>query len=785
MSDTAVSISGSNSINCWKIDGTADLKRCAEKLDAGGYQEVLAALHTENEARSKAQLCKRCAALGLCHMLDQITDSIREHGSPKNLSFDITKLCLLQPRELAEGIHSCPLCHLLFYTLSGNKSISNPDDKEFGVEYGSDDTGRLRRGWKPRMLSTFGSWNESLERYIYAIPVDLELSWPRACCRVNAQADLELLREWVLHCDRNHRCCQPINSCAMWTPTFVISLIDCYRLVVKKHDKGDRYAALSYVWGATPAPSPLSAPLQLEQLPKTIQDAIFVATSIGIRYLWVDRYCISQEGQTKHEQISHMGQIYSQAEVTIVALKGDPSFGLPGVNGTLRRPQPRARVGNHTLASTLSAPKYEIESSVWNKRGWTFQEAFLSRRLLFFTDEQMYFQCREVDCCESIDTDTILCRSASQIQKEKLEKLWRSGWESIWKGGQAYCNNLLSECTFSTESIWDLIAQYSKKDLTFSGDYLNAFLGILRMFENSPYPIYHAWGIPLALDVATGHLPANFLYSLAWEFPDQAKRRTGFPSWSWLGWNGNISAPLNIGVYNKFDSSISQSPSSTAVVLIELNDGRRQTLDDYIASDDYHSPLLTMTPRLYVHAWTTAIHLDCAGLLESLSENFNGIPGVWENLSYPNDFDVKSVLNNITLDTRKNENLRLGLLDLAFGTTLSQLTSLRGVLFQEPQDYLYARTIVLISGGLLGSVEGKGGSKTTSHEESMVKKPGSRIGSVRLYDKKKGHNLDRWKWETHESWFSPYTKRRRYHKPAMGATTHLFAIDVLRRFRTS
>src|ERR1700677_1024332 len=36
------------------------------------------------------------------------------------------------------------------------------------------------------------------------------------------------------------------------------------------------------------------------------------------------------------------------------------------------------------------------------KRGWTYQEAILSRRCLIFTDQQVYFVCRLTTSCEAV-----------------------------------------------------------------------------------------------------------------------------------------------------------------------------------------------------------------------------------------------------------------------------------------------------------------------------------------------------------------------------------------------
>lgn len=56
-----------------------------------------------------------------------------------------------------------------------------------------------------------------------------------------------------------------------------------------------RYAALSYVWGESSPFTTTKANIEankegidIDKLPKTFQDAIFVAREMGIGYLWVD-----------------------------------------------------------------------------------------------------------------------------------------------------------------------------------------------------------------------------------------------------------------------------------------------------------------------------------------------------------------------------------------------------------------------------------------------------------------------------------------------------------------
>src|SRR5205814_2303277 len=124
-------------------------------------------------------------------------------------------------------------------------------------------------------------------------------------------------------------------------------------------------------------------------LPQTIQDAVEVTRKVGLRYLWVDKYCINQQDTLeKQQQIAVMGDIYADTEITIVAAFGDDvDAGLPGVASIRRNVQPSARFGEICVVSTLPCPVISINAAKWATRGWTFQEAILSKRRFVFTKD--------------------------------------------------------------------------------------------------------------------------------------------------------------------------------------------------------------------------------------------------------------------------------------------------------------------------------------------------------------------------------------------------------------
>ncbi|TEA14095.1 hypothetical protein C8034_v003502 [Colletotrichum sidae] len=170
------------------------------------------------------------------------------------------------------------------------------------------------------------------------------------------------------------------------------------------------YTALSYVWGdatsqnvSTTAESSQGRPLSsMAELPRVIEDAIALTMAMGLRYLWVDRYCIDQQSSAKHEQIRQMDSIYESAQLTIVAAAGtDPDYGLPGISRR-RSIQQTAKMGRCTIISTMRHPSLEISFTKWSPRAWKCQEAVVSRRRLVFTDSQVYFECKTMSCHESL-----------------------------------------------------------------------------------------------------------------------------------------------------------------------------------------------------------------------------------------------------------------------------------------------------------------------------------------------------------------------------------------------
>ena len=273
--------------------------------------------------------------------------------------------------------------------------------------------------------------------------------------------DLELARQWLRTCRESHA-----SSCMTSSPqTNLLRLIDCRsrQLVEATHDQ--RYICLSYVWGCDAAEEPTAQAALPDIVPKTVEDAMFVAINLDIPFLWVDRYCIDQDNvQEKHSIIRNMDRIYQGAEVTIIASVGDdPHHGLPGVRGTPRQPQYRLQGDVCTYVAAEEVAK-EIKASKWNSRGWTYQEMLLSRRRLVFPKSQMYSQCTVSHEIESL-----------------FPRMTSGPFKNVYRVFPPYGIGQ------STEDLKLRLCEYYRRQLSYEADIVDAFAGIVNAFQDTGF----------------------------------------------------------------------------------------------------------------------------------------------------------------------------------------------------------------------------------------------------------------------------------------------------------
>ncbi|KAG9204054.1 hypothetical protein G6514_001690 [Epicoccum nigrum] len=298
------------------------------------------------------------------------------------------------------------------------------------------------------------------------------------------------------------------------------------------------------------------------------------ASQLGVRLLWIDAVCITQDDPAnKGKNIPNMDIIYGKAFATIVALSGDNAdAGLPGVNPGSRNVQrieslPITR-GSSNLDYNPLSKDYEVvrlvrtprpfylalQMSNWNTRGWIMQERLLSRRCIYFSPEAVYFQCGQKTLVEGgvneefrtyiqsspMNVEHVLQKADHDNPVSDLTHMYDlDAGPRLWKAFEVYVR---------------MVREYTKREFSFKGDILNGFAGMFSVLDDE-----HFQG-SIKSTTLNGLPGGIFIHALLWtpaariprrgaRFPTQADITTGkpdpeFPSWSWAGWDGTVDYPL-------------------------------------------------------------------------------------------------------------------------------------------------------------------------------------------------------------------------------------------------
>jgi len=309
-------------------------------------------------------------------------------------------------------------------------------------------------------------------------------------------------------------------------------------------DELSNYCTLSYRWGQkAPACMLRTRPVAdrimfFVSLPQTFQDAITVARGLEIRFLWIDALCIIQP--SAHGDYTdwnmegpRMWLVYQNAICNIAATCSEqPSDGFLHKVGTDYNPpcsvsaegdQPGTREPLFMFTG-IDLWYASVVASNLNRRGWVAQERLLSRRILYFTEEGVFWECQagELD----IDEDKRFAQGS--------------------KLGQNIGPLNASLMIFADWLIF--IELYSMSKFTLPTDRLIALSSIARCvpFERFGHEYYAGiWG-------------SHLLRSLSWrsETSCSATERESCldiaPSWSWASVPGGVVYPTRtLGPHSK------------------------------------------------------------------------------------------------------------------------------------------------------------------------------------------------------------------------------------------
>jgi hypothetical protein len=228
---------------------------------------------------------------------------------------------------------------------------------------------------------------------------------------------IRLLNEWVRSCNETHQC---LPSTETILPTRVIDVGSKdsanVRLFSETQGRSGKYLALSHRWGS-PAQNKRCCTetnnlkkheegISIADLPKTFRDAVHVTRNLGVQYLWIDSLCIIQNDEKDWEAESKlMEQVFSAAYATIAAScarRTDDGFLKARMNRQCVTMANPASGSKFYLCSAIDDFHNDVDQGELNKRGWVLQERALSRRTIYFTEKQTYWECGEGVRCETL-----------------------------------------------------------------------------------------------------------------------------------------------------------------------------------------------------------------------------------------------------------------------------------------------------------------------------------------------------------------------------------------------
>jgi hypothetical protein len=138
----------------------------------------------------------------------------------------------------------------------------------------------------------------------------------------------------------------------------------------------------------------------------------------------------------------------------------------------------------------------------------------LSIRSIIFTEDRVFYRCYENVWGEDIIFDMFpTIKNKSYASGNETPNMSFSDGHS----------------RSAIDKYISLLSRYHSRDLTKEDDSINAFYGVLRQFC-----------IKMKSDQLCGLPTAVFDLGLLFWHMGQAKRRRGFPSWSWAGWSGYL-----------------------------------------------------------------------------------------------------------------------------------------------------------------------------------------------------------------------------------------------------
>jgi hypothetical protein len=269
------------------------------------------------------------------------------------------------------------------------------------------------------------------------------------------------------------------------------------------------------------------------ELPQSFKDAVRVARRLGVRYLWIDSLCIIQDSpQDWRTESSMMGRVYKNSLCNIAATASVDSNGglFFDRNPDMIRPAVVTSQWMDSPSFTYQVFRHRlwdlgVEQAPLSSPGWFVQERFLAPRILHFTLDQIYWECDELQACETCPRG--LPSDPSTVHKGKGFDCLQDGEElrPRWREPLPMYDGYL---------VWNRIVEtYSRTNLSKAKDKLVAISALAKEVRQG-----------LKDDYLAGLWRRHLGWELGWRV--ESERSHSRPSeyrcfsWSWASVDGQV-----------------------------------------------------------------------------------------------------------------------------------------------------------------------------------------------------------------------------------------------------
>ncbi|KAF4986163.1 hypothetical protein FGRMN_10963 [Fusarium graminum] len=354
------------------------------------------------------------------------------------------------------------------------------------------------------------------------------------------------------------------EECAARLVEIISTGFDIQLRLVKASVDCTPYVALSYRWGNLDAVWQTTTEnldlrltdLPIDELPKTISDAIKVTNALGFKWVWIDSLCIIQDDKDDWaREAIKMASIYQNAIVTIAAGSSpDAKAGLHNTKSTsIFNTEDSIKIrsilstGEESSIVLFADQTTRLDSAVnvrdmgdlvshcpLRDRGWTMQERILSPRIIHYASDQLYWECyhgiqESEDELLRIGRTSNIVKMAHRIKSATDDEVKR---QKLKKLHYYWYVHLIG-------------ADYSHRALTYSDDKLLAIAGVAKALDNIEPLGYMAghWGFD----------DDELVKSLCWSRDGPGMKSPVYraPSWSWASQDSAV----NYGHYSFINTS--------------------------------------------------------------------------------------------------------------------------------------------------------------------------------------------------------------------------------------